>query len=214
MSAWSTSGKVESEERDLVACCLRGDPEAWNHLFNLHHGATARFIFQLGPRLTREDVEEICQEAFLAVVRGLASFSGRCRLQTWIFRIAANKARDFRERRDAAKRGGGQQPISMQQEDPASGLTLDLPSTAPGPDAELLRAEGFRELRQALDSLGGPCQEIIELRYFAELSYEEIGASLKLNLKTVSSRLSKCLDKLETLVRELAEREGGATLPV
>jgi RNA polymerase sigma-70 factor (ECF subfamily) len=150
----------------------------------------------------------------MAVVRGLASFSGRCRLQTWIFRIAANKARDYRERRDAAKRGGGQTPVSLHEEDPESGLTLDPPSPGPGPDAELLRAEDFQELRQALDGLGEPCREIIELRYFADLSYEEVGASLKLNLKTVSSRLSKCLDKLEALVRNAAGREGGTPLSV
>ena len=58
-----------------------------------------------------------------------------------------------------------------------------------------------------LDILHGPCQEILELRYFADLSYEEIAASLALNPKTVSSRLSKCLDKLETVTRSLLARE-------
>ena len=47
-----------------------------------------------------------------------------------------------------------------------------------------------------------PCREIIELRYFGDLSYEEIAGTLKLNVKTVSSRLSKCLDRLETIVRQ------------
>lgn len=52
-------------------------------------------------------------------------------------------------------------------------------------------------ISRALEELGGPCREVIELRYFADLSYEEIAAELQLNPKTVSSRLSKCLDKLE-----------------
>ena len=63
---------------------------------------------------------------------------------------------------------------------------------------------------QALEQLGGPCQEIIELRYFADLSYEEISTSLTLNPKTVSSRLSKCLDKLEAVTRALLARENSA----
>ena len=55
----------------------------------------------------------------------------------------------------------------------------------------------------ALEHLDEPCREIIELRYFGDLSYEEISRSLKLNVKTVSSRLSKCLDKLELIVKGL-----------
>ena len=71
-----------------------------------------------------------------------------------------------------------------------------------------MRAEDVSLVGHALEQLGGPCQEIIELRYFADLSYEEISASLQLNPKTVSSRLSKCLDKLEAVTRKLmAESE-------
>ena len=77
----------------------------------------------------------------------------------------------------------------------------------PGPDLALVNAERLSIVGAALEQLGGPCQEIIELRYFADLSYEEISASLELNAKTVSSRLSKCLDKLETVTRALLARE-------
>ena len=49
-------------------------------------------------RISRaEDTEEICQETFLSVIRNLESFHGESRFQTWLFRIAANKARDYRE---------------------------------------------------------------------------------------------------------------------
>ena len=61
-------------------------------------------------------------------------------------------------------------------------------------------------LREALDRLGEPCREIIEMRYFGDLSYEEISAAIELNVKTVSSRLSKCLDRLETIARPLIEK--------
>ena len=86
---------------------------------------------------------------------------------------------------------------------PETGLTLDAPSHAPAPDGELLHAERALLVGHALERLGGPCQEIIELRYFADLSYEEISRALRLNEKTVSSRLSKCLDKLEEIARRI-----------
>ncbi|MCI0539774.1 MAG: sigma-70 family RNA polymerase sigma factor [Verrucomicrobiales bacterium] len=191
-----------SAEAELLARCRRGDARAWDELFNWHYSAAGRFIFQLAADFTREDVEEICQETFLSVIRNLDSFDGRSQLQTWLFRIAANKARDYRERQRAAKRGGGQTPLSLQAEDPETRLALDPPSPLPGPDDALLSAERMMLLREALDQLGDPCRQVIELRYFGDLTYEEIGASLDLNIKTVSSRLSKCLDRLEEIARQ------------
>jgi RNA polymerase sigma-70 factor, ECF subfamily len=190
-------------DAELISRCLKGEAEAWDQLFDRHYSPVARFICQLSPNLSREDVEEICQEVFLAVIRNLSSFHGSSQLQTWIFRIATNKARDFREHQRAAKRGGGRTILSLQAEDPASGLVIDPPTGAPGPDAQYISAEQMSMVRQALDKLNGPCREIIDLRYFAGLSYEEIGLALKLNPKTVSSRLSKCLDRLEDLARPL-----------
>ena len=194
-------------EADLIAHCRRGEARAWDELFDRHYGAVGRFVFQLSAEITREDADEICQEVFLSVVKNISSFNGTSQLQTWLFRIAANKARDYRDKQRAAKRGGGQLPLSLNAEDPETGLTLDPPSHAPGPDARLLGAERAELVGHALERLGDPCREIIELRYFGDLSYEEISRALDLNEKTVSSRLSKCLDKLEQVLRVIISRE-------
>jgi RNA polymerase sigma-70 factor (ECF subfamily) len=202
-----------SPEAELLARCRRGDAAAWDELFDLHYAAAGRFIFQLGSDFTREDAEEICQETFLAIIKNLDSFHGESQFQTWLFRIAANKARDYRERQRAAKRGGGHAPLSLQAEDPETGLGIDPPSTAPGPDSLLMNSEQAGLIHQALDGLDAPCREIIELRYFGDLGYEEISQTLELNPKTVSSRLSKCLDRLEVLARRLFAGANAATLP-
>lgn len=201
-------------ESDLIACCRRGEEEAWNELFSLHYAATARFIFQLSAEFTREDADEICQETFLAVIRSLPSFQGTSQLQTWIFRIASNKARDYRDKQNAAKRGGGIPPQSLQAEDPETGLSLDPQSPLPGPDALLMNQEGIALISQALEELGDPCREILHLRYFGDLSYEEISRELELNEKTVSSRLSKCLDRLEKVALNLFSRKKTTSFPV
>lgn len=187
-------------EPTLLARCRRGEPAAWDELFNLHYAAAGRFLFQLSHDFTREDVEEICQETFLSVIKSIESFQGGSQFQTWLFRIAANKARDYRQRQQAAKRGGGQPNLSLQAEDPETGLVLDPPSPKPGPDLALLNAERVGLIHEALDRLGEPCREVIELRYFGDLSYEEIAKALELNIKTVSSRVSKCLDRLEEIL--------------
>ncbi|HLP78213.1 MAG TPA: sigma-70 family RNA polymerase sigma factor [Candidatus Paceibacterota bacterium] len=200
-------------EAELLARCRQGEADAWDELFDLHYAATGRFVFQLAPDFTREDAEEICQEVFISVIRNLDSFHGDSQFQTWLFRIAANKARDCRERRNAAKRGGGQAILSLQAEDSESGLTLDPPSTQPLPDELLMSGETMILVREALDQMGEPCREIVELRYFGDLSYEELSATLKLNPKTVSSRLSKCLDRLEAIVRKIFSRENSGAFP-
>jgi RNA polymerase sigma-70 factor (ECF subfamily) len=200
-------------ESELLARCRRGERGAWDELFELHYAAAGRFIFQLGHSFTREDAEEICQEVFLSVIKSLDTFHGQSQFQTWLFRIAANKARDYWERQHAAKRGGRQITVSLQAEDAEHGLTIDPPSSAPGPDLALLNTEQSGLVRQALDQLEKPCREIIELRYFADLSYEEISRSLELNPKTVSSRLSKCLDRLEQVARRMFSGEESTAFP-
>jgi RNA polymerase sigma-70 factor (ECF subfamily) len=194
-------------ERELIAQCRRGEANAWDELFDAHYEITARFIYQLAPDFTREDVEEICQETFLAVVRSLSGFNGASRLQTWILRVATNKSHDHRERQQAAKRGGGLAIQSLQAQDPETGLSLDPPGTLPSPDTALIREENAALLHRALDELGNPCREIIELRYFGDLSYDEIANLLALNVKTVSSRLSKCLDRLESIAHNVFNRD-------
>lgn len=200
-------------EAELLARCRQGESAAWDELFDRHYAAAGRFVFQLSSDFTREDVEEICQEVFLSVIRNLATFQGGSQFQTWLFRIAANKARDYRERQHAAKRGGGQVTLSLQAEDLETGLTLDPPSSSPAPDFALLNAEQLGLVHQALAQLGEPCREIIELRYFGDLSYDELSHALQLNVKTVSSRLSKCLDHLEKIAGRLFSGEKSSALP-
>ncbi len=200
-------------ERRLIDRCRSGEAAAWDELFDHHYAATSRFVFQLSSDFSVEDSEEICQETFLSVVKNLGSFRSVSALQTWIFRIAANKARDYRAKQTAAKRGGGMTPLSLQAEDDEGNRLLDPPSPLPSPDTELLREEKWKLVGEAMQRLGGPCQEILELRYFGDMPYQEISRTLNLNEKTVSSRLSKCRDKLEKILRQIFSREEIAVFP-
>jgi RNA polymerase sigma-70 factor (ECF subfamily) len=113
----------------------------------------------------------------------------------------------------AAKRGGAQAAVSLQAENPETGLILDPPDPSPAPDENLVNAEQMALVRGSLDQLDESCREIVELRYLGDLSYEELGATLKLNTKTVSSRLSRCLDRLEGIVRKTFLRDKPGVFP-
>lgn len=201
-------------EAELIARCRAGDPGAWDELFDRQYDPVGRFVFQFSPELTPEDVEDICQEVFLSAVRNLASFQGKSAIQTWLFRIAVNKTRDFLEKRGAAKRGGGRTPISLNEPDGETGLTLELPSGERGPDQDLAASEQGTWLRAALDRLGDPCREVIELRFFAELSYEEIARAFGITVKAAGSRLHKCLGRLAELVKSARREEAPPPKPV
>jgi RNA polymerase sigma-70 factor (ECF subfamily) len=192
-------------DSNLIARCRAGEADAWDALFDIYYPVAARFVFQLSADFNHEDTEEICQETFLAVVRNLASFQGKSSFQTWLLRVAANKALDFRGKSRAEKRGGSMVHLSLDGAQERG--DIDPRSQCPGPDTVLVNAETSRLIRQSLDQLDDPCREVIELRYYGELSYAEIAAALRLNPKTVSSRLSKCLDRLCIIAKKIFPSE-------
>src|SRR5438045_6901034 len=155
-----------ASEAQIIAECRSGNTAAWDSLFDKYYATVARFVFQLSGDFSHEDTEEICQETFLSVVRNLSSFQGRSSFQTWLLRIAENKAMDYRKKTHAAKRGGNAVHISIDAGRTDDEPPIAPPSGNPGPDVLLQIAERFRLMRESLDRLGQPCREIIELRYF------------------------------------------------
>ena len=63
-----------TEERALIERCLHGEEAAWDALFQQHYAAVGRCIFQLSPSFNHVDMEEICQETFLSVIKNLGNF--------------------------------------------------------------------------------------------------------------------------------------------
>jgi len=190
-----------ADEADLMDRCRAGSTAAWDQLFDLHYGPMVRYVACLIPDAVREDIDEVCQDAFLAAIRNLGAFRGGSRFQTWLFRIAANKAGDFRDRRLAAKRGGGRVAVPLDVEDPRTGRKPEPVAHGASPSERVIEEEAMREVRRCLDQLGGACREILELRYFGDLDCATIGSELGLHARTVSSRLGRCLARLGDLLR-------------
>src|SRR3954451_23584656 len=137
-------------EAQIIAKCRAGNTAAWDSLFDKYYATVARFVFQLSGDFSHEDTEEICQETFLSVVRNLSSFQGRSSFQTWLLRIAANKAMDYREKTRAVKRGGNAVHIPIDAGRTNDRAPIDPASENPGPDALLQIAETSRLVRESL----------------------------------------------------------------
>jgi len=84
------------EEQSIVERLRTGDETAFRELVRRHHGAMVRFAETFVPG--RAVAEEVAQEAWLGVIKGIGRFEGRSSLSTWIFRIVANIARTRGER--------------------------------------------------------------------------------------------------------------------
>ena len=174
-------------EAELLERCRRGQADAWDELSSIcimrPRGVSS---FNWALDFTREDAEEICQEVFSSPsFANIDSFHGDSQFQTYqgLSHRVANKAmRDFQRNAGTPPRAR-QRPCALVapgRVDPESGLTLDPPAELPSPDEIIMTTEKMALVREALDSLGEPCREIVELRYFGDLSYEELSLTLKL----------------------------------
>jgi RNA polymerase sigma-70 factor (ECF subfamily) len=124
-------------EAELVAACIAGDPAAQRALFRREYPRVNATIYRiLGPA---RDLDDLVQETFIAVFRGLARFRGESRLSTWIDRIAVRVVFDH-----IRARGRSPQPLGMIAE------VEDLHSA---PDLQAHAREGLRRLYAALAEL-------------------------------------------------------------
>jgi len=87
---------IELSEHDLCAALRRGDEAAFENLVARHHASLRRLA--LSYVRTAAVADEVVQETWLAVIRGIHSFEERSSLKTWIFRILANTAKTRAER--------------------------------------------------------------------------------------------------------------------
>ena len=90
-------GPVQQDETDIVAALRRGDEEAFAWLVEQHHATLVRMALRYVPNLAT--AEDVAQDTWLHVLKGLARFELRSSLKTWIFSILVNRARS-RHRRD------------------------------------------------------------------------------------------------------------------
>jgi len=129
--------RTAPEEVDLVAACLRGERAAERALYRREYPRVHGLVYRLvGP--TR-DLDDILQETFIAVFRGLARFRGESKLSTWIDRIAVRAVYDH----FAARR---RQPVPVE-------IVVDRSDPVAGPGERAHAREGLRRLYAALATL-------------------------------------------------------------
>ncbi len=169
--------QVSTEDEDgLIGRCLDGDRAAFEPLVERYHGP----LFRVAARLLgdREEARDATQTAFLKAYQALASCDRQRKFFSWIYRILVNECLNtLRARR------------------PMQALDQDLAAPAEKADA-VASAETRKRVRRALLELSTEQRDVIVLRHFAEMSYEQVAAALKIPEKTVKSRLFSARQRL------------------
>jgi RNA polymerase sigma-70 factor (ECF subfamily) len=183
--------QVTDSDEQILARVRAGETRQFENLVRRYQDA----VYGMALRFMGSPVEaqDIAQEVFLRVHRGLEGFKGDARFSTWLYRIAFNLCSDSLRR----KRRPGRASVSLED-------AGEIQDRRAGFEQGLLDDEQKRAVRAALEGLDEKYRSVLILLYYQELSYEQIASVLQCPLKTVETRLYRARRQLRTVM----EREG------
>ena len=133
---------------------------------------------------TKEEAEDVLQEVFLSVWKSRHTFDpGKSKLTTWLHRITVNEC--FRKKHK-------QDPEQCSLDD------IDIASPQDNQEDSFITKEEYGELMKAMNDLDHKHRAVLVLRYFNELSYDEIAQAMEIPLGTVKSRIFQALSTLRS----------------
>lgn len=175
-----------NDERACVARCLHGDASAFEPLVVRYE----RALFGVALRLVGnyEDARDVTQNTFIRAYERLDTFDADRRFFSWIYRIAVNESLNLRRARRPQEELGTSLEVAGRQAETIEAIeTIDAGKRA-------------ARLEKAIAQLSEDYREVVMLRYYGELSYEEIGAAVGVPEKTVKSRLFSARQRLAGLL--------------
>lgn len=184
----------QAQENSWVSASQHGDPLAFNRLVLKWE----KTIYNVALRMLqdREEATEATQEIFMLAFKSIRRFRCDSRFSTWLYKIAINYCITRARRRP-----------------PGIHLSLDHGSVALMPFAQLtvaesqagevLRSEQRYRVLGALSHLQAEQQAVIELKFFQEMTFEEIAEVLGIPLSTIKSRLYSGLEMLKVRLEDL-----------
>jgi RNA polymerase sigma-70 factor (ECF subfamily) len=173
-------------ERALIERCRAGDERAFGELVDAHKDLVHAMIWRL--TLDRSQAEDLAQDVFLKIHRGLPYFRGDARLSTWIYRIVINvcsQSRTKRPREVSLDEDRGGRPIELRRNDSAFG-----------------QVELRDRLDKAMAKLPEPYRVLVAAHHLQGMQYEALAEALGIPLGTVKTHLHRAKRRLRELLDE------------
>lgn len=189
-------------DAELVQRVLAGDDDAYADLVRRWEPKLRAYVGQIVK--TSEEARDLVQEAFIRAWSNLDQYNPSFRFSTWLFRIAHNLAIDQLRRR--------RQPLvslDVGEDDEGSALVMDPADSRRGPLADLANRELAEALAREIDKLPAAYRELVTLRHFVGLAYNEIAELKGLPLGTVKNKLFRAHSVLREALRSYLGQVGG-----
>ncbi|MEL6255354.1 MAG: sigma-70 family RNA polymerase sigma factor [Bacteroidota bacterium] len=189
--------KNTKEDRELVAAAQKGENKAFETLLKKYRKSVYYLLLKMVKNA--DDAEDLTQEAFAKAFNSIEKFDSKFAFSTWLFRIATNNCIDFIRKKRV-------QTISIDSSiegDDGSSMRFDVKDENLDPNETMLKQQRKRYLNMAIERLPEKYRTLVELRYFRELSYEEVATELSIPLGTVKAQLFRARELLNQELKNL-----------
>ncbi len=175
-------------DEQIVRRALEGDGEAFGEI--VRRWERKIFALAYGMLGSAEEARDATQETFIAAFRNLRAFRGEAKVSSWLHRIAVNQC-ITRQRRARVRPETG-----IEDEAEAFGERFLAAPAEGSPHGAAERRERTEAVRRAVQALPPELREVVLLKEFEELTFQEIADALGVPLSTVKSRLYRALGQL------------------
>jgi RNA polymerase sigma factor (sigma-70 family) len=194
---------TEKAQRDcrLVQLAVEhGDQKAYADLLN--HYRESLYFMLLKMTNNPTDAEDLTIEAFGKAFKNLHQYSPDYAFSTWLFRIAANNCIDFLRKHRRIQFTD----VIVDTEGGREDYPSNIPTNTLDPEEKIIEKQKIKLMREIVERLKPHYRQLVEMRYFQELSYEEISTQLDLPLGTVKAQLFRARDLLYQVLKDAEER--------
>ena len=191
--------RVQLDDRALVERILGGDRDLFTTLVSRYEKRLVNYVYRITHRY--EEAHDLAQEIFVKVYLALDRYDPKYQFSTWLFRIAQNSAIDALRKKSIAE-----VPLARQSSDEEpQGKEREFADDGISPYRALKNKQLSAAIDNAVERLPADYRELIQLRHFAELSYEEIASMKKLPLGTVKNKLFRARNLLKESLGSFVE---------
>lgn len=190
---------TDKAARDYRLVCLareKGDEKAFADLLKIYREP----LYLMLLKMTNDPVEadDLTIEAFGKAFRSLHLYTPTHAFSTWLFTIASNNCIDYIRK----KRLKTVSINNVYSQDNEEQTEMQIESNAPNPEEEFITGQRVKIMRETVQLLKPRYRNLVEMRYFEELSYEEISLKLNLPIGTVKAQLFRARDLLYNLLKD------------
>ena len=178
---------AQSESAAIAHGLKRQDPELLDQLIEMYQHRLLRYLLFLTGR--REVAEDLFQETWMRVLMRGGQYNGKARFDTWLFTIARNLVIDLSRKRTMAS-------LDEMREGGDDERPFEIAMEGPSPLEQFQSREDCAEVGEVLLKLEPTYREVLVLRFYEELSLEEIARTLEMSLGTVKSSLHRAVHRM------------------